>query len=64
MLFEDVIKALKAGLSVMQGDKVVYAEGIEYPWQEPTIRVRNTNGSSYPANDKDLNYFKVVSNVK
>ena len=56
-----VITALVAGKKVTLFSSEVVAEGIEYEWQTPLIRIRHKNGSSIPANWNDYSAMTIHS---
>lgn len=54
MSIEKVVAALKQGKKVTFASNEVSAEGVDYEWQTPSLRINHENGSSYKAGYREL----------
>ena len=52
--FDSLVEAIKQGKKVTTCGNDVVAEGVNYPWQTPALRVQLNNGASYPLEGSEL----------
>jgi hypothetical protein len=56
----EIVSAIKSGKAVMSCGNKVVAENIDFEWQSPELRVKLSNGASYPLEGKELRATKII----